>query len=276
MIDFRWAGKAAKVVEFSRGLGSWCTNQCRGMMARTGTCDGTPVSLESSGSKFDSRDLRACLVRSIMEAAIDALMPVLRCFLEEKQVASLRGEVEAEARELDMIVAELALLMQSSLSLIRDLQTVGPPSQNVLPANATVLLSLISDMIQSYGDLESKYMRRGVRLAISMSEVSTDAGVGARCSTGVEDLFFILRKVINRALALGDQPTILTIMEQARSIITADFLPFIQRRSRQLYPDPRTGDCVKVRRSRRGDPMRLIGPSLSPTPDHYSCVGLLE
>lgn len=269
------------------------------MVKRMESQVGIPSSPEVSQCQSNSIDLRSCLVSSIMEAAIDALMQVLRRFLEEKHVSSLRREAEAkaDARELDMIVAELALLVQSALSLMRDLQTARSPSQAVPPVTTTALLSLISDMVQSYGELESNYMRRGVRLAISMSEVSTDASMGARCSTGVGDLFFILKKVINRALALGDQPTILAIMEQARAIIVADFFSFVQRRSRQLYPDPRTGDCVKVRKrkhgeKREGEMMRLVVSSLTllhllslplppppqpHSPDHRPfLIGLLE
>lgn len=70
--------------------------------------------------------------------------------------------------------------------------------------------------------------------------------IGPQLSTSTEDVFFLIKKSALRAAAVAEYTVVLDVLGAACALIRDHFVPFLQKRSRQLFPDVKTGDSVLV------------------------------
>lgn len=93
------------------------------------------------------------------------------------------------------------------------------------------LASWANDMAVKYVNFEAYFMRQNARKAIRIDEVSTDSPL---TSTAVDDFFFVLQKVVSRALSYGGSiDVLLSVLQHVNSSIAGDLQAFIRRRLRE-------------------------------------------
>ena len=149
-----------------------------------------------------------------------------------------------DPREVDLLVAEIALVAQNFFTLVRyryELSLGLTEHETMRLPNLDKLLEAIEVLLHHYAVLEGLYLERGVQSALAMNEVTH------LISTSVEDVFFILKKCLARSVAVGEYSIIMAIIEKAKNALEQDFVPSLQRRARQLHPTPKTRDCIAVK-----------------------------
>lgn len=141
------------------------------------------------------------------------------------------------------MVAEIALIYRNCFNLLTERSSIaslatGQDSLDKLPC-LSFLLDILDELGRWYCVFESGYIQGGVKIAINMNEMAI-----GQVSTSVEDVLFILKKCILRSVAIGEVVGIIKIIEQCKAILTMEFIPFIQRRSKQ--PMASGGDSLVV------------------------------
>jgi conserved oligomeric Golgi complex subunit 4 len=78
--------------------------------------------------------------------------------------------------------------------------------------------------------LETFFFRRSVEKAFQLDELSSHQS-GPSTTSVVDDVMFVLRKVVDRAMGTGDAELLKTICANTRRILDLDFAGVIKRRS---------------------------------------------
>lgn len=65
-------------------------------------------------------------------------------------------------------------------------------------------------------------------------------------STSIEDAFFLVKKCCLRSIAVGEWSVVKDVIETSRNTLNVEMIPFLQKRLRQLVPDPKNGDFIIV------------------------------
>ena len=96
-----------------------------------------------------------------------------------------------------------------------------------------ILTAPLSDKITkirvAVESLETFFFRRSVEKAFQLDEPSTHSGPPT--TSVVDDVMFVLRKVLDRAMGTGDADLVKTICANTRRILDLDFAGVIKRRS---------------------------------------------
>lgn len=82
----------------------------------------------------------------------------------------------------------------------------------------------------SFESLETFFFRRSVEKAFQLDEPSSDPS-GPPSTSVVDDVLFVLHKVLDRAMGTGDSELIKTISANSRRILDLDFAGVIKRRA---------------------------------------------
>lgn len=106
----------------------------------------------------------------------------------------------------------------------------------------------------SFESLETFFFRRSVEKAFQLDEPSSQSS-GPPTTSVVDDVMFVLHKVLDRAMGTGDAELIKTICANSRRILDLDFAGVIKRRAtmdsqRTLLGSGRGEDLGKVERVR--------------------------
>jgi hypothetical protein len=233
-LDFRFAVKVGKVTEFIRGLVGWC---------RKRLLDGPGIQ--------NVEEAHAGIVANAISEGESALVTVIRSFITERKVAMLRSpslegnsptEITTDIRDLDLILAESAMIMQNCQRFYNDLHKMERKltKKTILPT-LDKLVALWKELIASYSSNERNYLCNGIKMALRMNEVN------AEVSTCVEDVFFLAKKGCMRAVSVGERNVLQEIIEAVRVSLASEMIPSIGKRLRQLFPDPKSGgDCIII------------------------------
>lgn len=91
----------------------------------------------------------------------------------------------------------------------------------------TTLASELSRVRDYYVRFESYFMRQNVEKAL---RIDNHDDAQSLTSTGIDDTFFVLQKVTDRAFAhAGDVEALVTILSQVNSCLVGDLLPYLRR-----------------------------------------------
>ena len=94
----------------------------------------------------------------------------------------------------------------------------------------TALLAEKLNKIRSaFESLETFFFRRSVEKAFQLDEPSQQSGPPT--TSVIDDVMFVLRKVLDRAMGTGDADLLKTICANSRRILDLDFAGVIKRRS---------------------------------------------
>lgn len=138
--------------------------------------------------------------------------------------AVMANNNKVNVRELDLIVAEMALITQSALALPKlievDYHNDGNGNDNdndnalVSIPKLEILLALLGEFVNDYAILEVAYLQNSIKKAINVNQIlyhdNTGNG-GVRISSCVEDIFFLVEKVSKRVLAVGEVTALLMV-----------------------------------------------------------------
>lgn len=143
-LDFRFAIKSGKICEFVKGLATWCRQQT------------TQIDVESFG---------VILSRILLEAD-GAMTMVIRNFISERQLfatveAQQEGGVEVNIRDVDLLVTEIALLIQNCMVLEKERWSI------LERINSGNLITSVSDLLTCYSKVEQVYLQHGIKMVMS-------------------------------------------------------------------------------------------------------------
>jgi conserved oligomeric Golgi complex subunit 4 len=82
----------------------------------------------------------------------------------------------------------------------------------------------------SFESLETFFFRRSVEKAFQLDEPSSQQS-GPPTTSVIDDVMFVLRKVLDRAMGTGDADLVKTICANTRRILDLDFAGVIKRRA---------------------------------------------
>lgn len=105
----------------------------------------------------------------------------------------------------------------------------------------------------TFESLETFFFRRSVEKAFQLDEQSSDLS-GPPTTSVVDDVMFVLHKVLDRAMGTGDSELIKTISANCRRILDLDFAGVIKRRatidSQRTLLGGKTDDVGRTERAR--------------------------
>src|SRR5271163_1113380 len=92
-----------------------------------------------------------------------------------------------------------------------------------------MLAEKVTKLRGSFESLETFFFRRSVEKAFQLDEPSSDSGVPT--TSAIDDVMFVLRKVLDRAMGTGDSSLLKAICANTRRILELDFAGVIRRRA---------------------------------------------
>lgn len=183
---------------------------------------------------------------------------ILLRYVEARRLSDVDRAVKTESanpRDLDPLLNELSILSQRTASYFEFLQTrctqAAEKSKQASDdeesdsidseAQLTVLREALStcklstwasNLRSRYVLLEAYFMRENIRKAIRIDEHTGD--IASKTSTAVDDVFFVLQKVVNRALSYGNSlDALLAVLPHVNRCIGNDLSAHIRRRLRE-------------------------------------------
>lgn len=167
-LDFRFAVKTGKVGDFVRGLTGWCRTE-----------------VERAGFELDVlQEVMASISEKILYEGQAALITLTKAFSQERSLYSTvstlhnvscnldcgqldsLGRTETtktiDIRELDMLVAELAIICQNCTSLSLDRNSLLSDNGPMLTMNTMMLFKTVSELLAAYCTLEQSYIALGI------------------------------------------------------------------------------------------------------------------
>ncbi|KAG9267215.1 conserved oligomeric Golgi complex subunit 4 isoform X1 [Astyanax mexicanus] len=168
------------------------------------------------------------------------------------QSSMMRGvpAEKIEPRELDPVLCEVTLMNSRAELYLRFLRRritadfeVGDATaaDSVIQEHQQVLDQLLKDcqlsrtmqeLIGFYIPMEEYYMRETVNKAVAMDA----AEAGQLSSSMVDDVFYIVKKCISRALTSGSSDCICAMINHATSVLETDFREVLVCKLRAGYP----------------------------------------
>lgn len=183
---------------------------------------------------------------------------ILLRYVEARRLEEVDRAVKTETanpRDLDPLLNELSILSQRTASYFEFLKArctqAAEKSKNASDIddsydadneshltvlhealNACKLSKWASNLQGRYVSLEAYFMRENVRKAIRIDEHTGD--ISSKTSTAVDDVFFVLQKVVNRALSYGNSlDALLAVLPHVNRCIGADLSGHVRRRLRE-------------------------------------------
>ena len=113
----------------------------------------------------------------------------------------------------------------------------------------------------AFESLETFFFRRSVEKAFQLDEPSTHTGPPA--TSVVDDVMFVLKKVLDRAMGTGDIDLVRTICANTRRILDLDFAGVIKRRTTLDSQRNLAGSGTKAEDSGRRERIRTFVAGLN-------------
>ncbi|KAJ3162277.1 Golgi transport complex subunit 4, partial [Irineochytrium annulatum] len=179
--------------------------------------------------------------------------------------AQARSEMQVDPREVDGILNELALISQRTQLFQRFLvvrsadQTdklrlaskgsttdtddgaAPPPPPELegvsLNENSNLIRS-VRELMSYYVTFEEYFIRRSVEKAMKIDEHEP----GNPTSSSVDDVFYIVKKAISRALSTGDSITVCSLLAIVGRLLESDFVSVFQRKLSGSFASTETKD----------------------------------
>ena len=138
-----------------------------------------------------------------------------------------------DSKSIDILLNELAVVLARWNLYVKFLAVKCQYDAPELKIPQFVVTAPLSDKIIririAVESLETFFFRRSVEKAFQLDEPSTHSGPPT--TSVVDDVMFVLRKVLDRAMGTGDVNLIKTICANTRRILDLDFAGVIKRRS---------------------------------------------
>ncbi|KAI9179655.1 Golgi transport complex subunit 4 [Blastocladiella emersonii ATCC 22665] len=195
------------------------------------------------------------LVQRLYRESIAQCAPLIDGWQEKRRLAQMltmaRQNVDIGARELDAALSELVVLLQRSELYHRVLRhraaQIVAQARATSGADATLTallaridadralspdtgLPLLGDLERTtkelsnhYIALEEVYLRSNARRAMELDTPHGGAGGGPLLSSCVDDVFFLLKKSVGRALATRDLDVACHLLQDFESVVNQDF-----------------------------------------------------
>ncbi|KAF5898680.1 conserved oligomeric Golgi complex subunit 4, partial [Clarias magur] len=169
------------------------------------------------------------------------------------QSSMMRGGVsmeKIEPRELDPVLCEVTLMNSRAELYLRFLKrritadfevADATAAESVIREHQQCLERLLKDcqlsctmqeLIGYYIPMEEYYMRETVNKAVAMDT----AEVGQLSSSMVDDVFYIVKKCISRALTSGNSDCVCAMINHSISVLETDFREVLVTKLRAGYP----------------------------------------
>uniref|UniRef100_UPI00358E2815 conserved oligomeric Golgi complex subunit 4-like n=1 Tax=Myxine glutinosa TaxID=7769 RepID=UPI00358E2815 len=164
------------------------------------------------------------------------------------QSSLLRGNAgdKMEPRKLDSLLAELTLMNARSELYLRflrrrvtaDLEACEPDVRTVEQAQLEKLLSgcglscAMQELMGEYVTMEEYFMKENVNKAVTMESVEK----GQHTSSMVDDVFFIIKKCVGRALASSSVDCLCAMINHATTLLDTHFRELLVGRLQQGFP----------------------------------------
>ena len=201
----------------------------------------------SSGNLMD-------MIKSLQTVADDQFSTLLREFRTSRNLSQIQIQVEAlnkqaagknkfatldrpEAKTLDVILTEISLInvkVEQYVSFVKrrfesDFET---DKQQISDANRyimkTKLVVSTQEMLGQYVALEEYLMREMVGKAIGIDAIDE----GAQVSTVVDDVFFVVKKSLQRAISSSSIDIICAMVNHASILLDDQYLTLLKNRLR--------------------------------------------
>ena len=139
--------------------------------------------------------------------------------IDSKAIDSLLNEIAVVLARWNLYIKFLAVKCQ-----------YDSPNLSIPPFVKTATLAdKIARIRGSFESLETFFFRRSVEKAFQLDEPSPQTS-GPPTTTVIDDVMFVLRKVLDRAMGTGDAELVKTICANTRRILDLDFAGVIKRR----------------------------------------------
>ncbi|KJE95337.1 hypothetical protein CAOG_005793 [Capsaspora owczarzaki ATCC 30864] len=163
------------------------------------------------------------------------------------QKASATTNDAIDPRDVDIQLVEIALFSshtQSYNKYMRKHAEVGHTNGPLLPSIASARLNferfmdacelnkLMHELVGNYIVMEEFYMKHSVLKAITMDKHEP----GTLTSSGVDDVFYVLKKCTRRALSSGNVNIVCAMINHANTIIDSDLKADLQAKLRANVP----------------------------------------
>ena len=150
--------------------------------------------------------------------------------IDSKAIDSLLNELAVVLARWNLYVKFLAVKCQVTVPGNRIDTKYGSP---ILEIPKFVTNAALSNKIlrirSSFESLETFFFRRSVEKAFQLDEPSHQSGPPT--TSVIDDVMFVLRKVLDRAMGTGDADLLKTICANTRRILDLDFAGVIKRRA---------------------------------------------
>uniref|UniRef100_A0A8C4QWS1 Conserved oligomeric Golgi complex subunit 4 n=1 Tax=Eptatretus burgeri TaxID=7764 RepID=A0A8C4QWS1_EPTBU len=167
---------------------------------------------------------------------------------QQVQSSLLRGNAgdKMEPRKLDSLLAELTLMNARSELYLRflrrrvtaDLEACEPDVRAGEQAKLEQLLSgcglscAMQELMGEYVTMEEYFMKENVNKAVTMESVEK----GQHTSSMVDDVFFIIKKCVGRALASSSVDCLCAMINHATTLLDTHFRELLVGRLQQGFP----------------------------------------
>ena len=151
-------------------------------------------------------------------------------------------EVDKSAKEIDSDMNEIALIFGRWKLYIAFMARTASQSEDDLGRLPDFLASsafdtkLAKSLKPAYSHFETYLLRRSVELAFKLDEIDSDSETPS--SSVVDDVMFILKKIVERALSTGDVEIVRSVVGGCRRILESDYAGLFQRRLQRGFSLP--------------------------------------
>ena len=151
-------------------------------------------------------------------------------------------EVDKSAKEIDSDMNEIALIFgRWKLYIVFMANKASQSDDNLAPlpdflTSSAFDTKLANSFKPAYSHFETYLLRRSVELAFKLDEIDSDSETPN--SSVVDDVMFILKKIVERALSTGDVEIVRSVVGGCRRILESDYAGLFQRRLQRGFSLP--------------------------------------
>lgn len=139
-----------------------------------------------------------------------------------------------DSKAIDSLLNELAVILARWNLYIKFLavkcQYDSPHPSIPTFIKSAFLADKITRIRTAFESLETFFFRRSVEKAFQLDEPSSQTSGHPPTTSVIDDVMFVLRKVLDRAMGTGDAELVKTICANTRRILDLDFAGVIKRR----------------------------------------------
>ncbi|XP_065187071.1 conserved oligomeric Golgi complex subunit 4-like [Sycon ciliatum] len=174
----------------------------------------------------------------IEDRAVDAKLQQVRMAMHPTKATTV--EQRPDPLKFDALLAEMTLLPARSELYFTFMRRQGEDESggesgvdaiNQLLTESN-LSRLVQEVVQHYTSLEDFFMRESIGKALKLDTVPN----GSLFSSMVDEVFFVLRKAIRRAVTTCDVGGVCAILHHAGSLLSTDFYEIIEGKLRTGFP----------------------------------------